>query len=88
MPSLQGEWELSSRFDWGRALGCQSLRTVLGEGEYVSAAPIRCSFGNGANRPVRRNPFPGGMRQHGREIDPAGSLVHCRGLDRGNLMPA
>jgi hypothetical protein len=26
------------------------------------------------------------MRQHGRKIDHAGSLIHCRGLDLGNLM--
>lgn len=35
---------------------------------------------DGADWPVRRNPFPRGMRQRGGEIDDAGGLVDGRGL--------
>jgi hypothetical protein len=71
MPSLRGEWELSSRSDRGRALGCQSLRTVLGKANMSAPRPFGAAllFRHGANRPVRGNPFPRGMRQHGRTID-------------------
>ena len=43
---------------------------------------------DGADRPVRGNPFPGRMRQHGRQIDDARGLIDRGGLHRRDLMLA
>jgi hypothetical protein len=48
----------------------------------------RCRLAYGADRPVRGDPFAGGVGQHGGEIDDAGGLVDRRGLCGGDLMLA
>jgi hypothetical protein len=42
----------------------------------------------GADRPVGRNPFPGGMRQDGGEVDDTGVLIDRGGLHGRDLMLA
>ena len=45
-------------------------------------------LGDGADRPVRGDPFPGGMGQHGGQIDDAGGLIDGGSLYRRDLMLA
>ena len=44
------------------------------------------SFGDGTNRPIRCDPFAGGVRKRGGQIDHPGGLVDGGGLHGGNLM--
>ena len=53
------------------------------------AHPVRGGcLGDGADRPVRGDPFPRGMRQHGGQVDDARALVDRGGLHGGDLMLA
>jgi len=45
-------------------------------------------FADGTDRPIRRDPFAGGMGQQRGQPDPARALVDGGGLDGGDLMLA
>ena len=62
--------------DPDRGAGSSRVSTLL------SPSVRSGGLADGANRPVRRNPFPRGMRQDRGEIDDPGALV-----DRGRLYP-
>ncbi len=45
-------------------------------------------LGHGTDRPIRGNPFAGGMRQHGGQVHDAGGLIDRGGLHGGDLVLA
>ena len=52
---------------------------------------MRCGaavFGDRADRPVGGHPFPGGMRQHGGQLDQAGILFDRGGLNHRDFLLA
>src|SRR6266851_3525494 len=64
--------------------GKQRITTGISES---CSHPVRCGgFADRAHRPVRRDPFPGGMGQERGQPDLAGILVDGGGLHRGDLM--
>ena len=64
--------------------GEQGVAPGIGEGR-PHAMRLR-RIGNGTDRPVRRNPFAGRVREHCREINGPGRLIDRRRLHRGDLM--
>src|SRR5207247_5426604 len=64
----------------------QCVTAGIGEG---CPHAMGCShLADRADRPVRCNPFAGGMCEKGRELDLPGGLVDRRGLDRGDFVLA
>ena len=61
-------------------------RVAAGIGQGGAHALGTGHLGDGADRPIRGNPFARGMGEHGGQIDDAGGLVDRGGLDRGDLM--